>query len=138
MLLALLLLACSDKSVDETGVSGDGGTAEDGGAADSGAGDGGGDGGGACTTINDGEWAWRGECPQMTTPVMIEVTGCELALDYDAVGGMTMGMPYSGTLGTDTVIFNDDDSVDGCVGDILGPDEIEGSCDGGCTFTLKQ
>ena len=118
MLLTILLVACSEKSTDETGAT-DGGSAE-------------------CTPINAGEWAWRGQCPQMTTPVVIAVAGCALTLDYDAVGGMTMGMPYAGTLGIDTVVFEDGDSVDGCVGDILGPDEIEGSCDGGCTFTLNQ
>jgi hypothetical protein len=134
MLLALLLLACSDKSSDDSGNAADGGTA-DGGTADGGTADGG---SGECTAINDGNWAWRGECPQMGTPVVIAVDGCALALDYDAVGGMTMGMPYAGTLGVDTVVFDDGDSVGGCVGDILGPDEIEGSCDGGCTYTLEQ
>ena len=92
-----------------------------------------------CSTVNSGEdWAWTGACPQMTTPVVIAVKGCELSLDYDADGGMTMGMPYSGTVSGDVVTFADDNSVDGCVGTVDSADKITGSCKGGCTFTLRR
>ncbi len=93
----------------------------------------------ACATVNSGtDWAWHGACPQMTTPVDIVVTGCALALDYQADGGMTMGMPYDGTVTDSTVTFGAGDSVTGCVGDVVSADRIEGTCDGGCAFTLRR
>lgn len=93
----------------------------------------------ACETINPGEdWAWTGDCPQMRTPVVIAVDGCDLALDYEPVGGMTMGMPYSGTVAGDVVTFANDNSVRGCEGTVISADKIEGSCNGGCTYTLKR
>ncbi len=92
----------------------------------------------ACSTVNSGDnWAWNGECPQMKTPCDLVVTGCEIAIDYTADGGMTMDMPKNGTVAGDTVTF-DDNGVSGCVGTVLSADEIEGTCDGGCTFTLKR
>ena len=93
----------------------------------------------ACATVNSGDdWAWSGECPQMTTPVLITVEECTMTLDYDAVGGMTMGMPYSATIEGDTVTFADDDTVDGCVGTVEDADRISGSCADGCTFRLRR
>lgn len=90
-----------------------------------------------CTPITPGDdWAWTGECPQMTTPTEIAVSGCELTIAYSS--GMTMGMPYSATVSGTTVTFADDDSVTGCVGTAESSDKIEGSCDGGCTFKLKR
>lgn len=92
-----------------------------------------------CATVNAGDdWAWDGGCPMMPTPVVIAVSGCDLTLDYDAVGGMTMGMPYSGTVSGTTVTFADDDSVTGCVGTVESADSISGTCDGGCDFTLAR
>jgi len=93
----------------------------------------------ACATLNAGtDWVWNGECPQMRTPCAIVVTECSLAIDYSATS-MTMGMPYSGTIGADgTITFADDDTVTGCVGTIEDADTVSGACDGGCTFTLKR
>jgi hypothetical protein len=93
----------------------------------------------ACGAVNPGDdWAWTGECPQMTTPVAITVDGCTLTLDYDSVGGMTMGMPFSATIQGDTVTFADDNSVDGCVATIETADKMSGACADGCTFKLKR
>lgn len=106
------------------------GDSADGGDADTGP---------ACSELNSGDdWAWSGECPQMATPVVIEVTGCEMKLDYEAVGGMTMGMPYSATIAGDEVTFADDNAVEGCVGTVASADKITGSCADGCTFKLKR
>ena len=97
------------------------------------------DSGPACSTMNSGtDWAWTGECPQMRTPCDIVVDGCSLTIDYSADGGMTMGMPYSGTISGDTVTFGDDDSVTGCVGTIEDPDKVTGTCSNGCSFTLRR
>ena len=74
----------------------------------------------------------------MSTPVVITVDGCQMTLDYDAVGGMTMGMPFSGTIDGETVTFADDNSVDGCVGTVEDADRITGSCADGCTFRLRR
>jgi hypothetical protein len=94
---------------------------------------------GACATVNSGDdWAWSGECPQMGTPVVITVTGCSMSLDYDAVGGMTMGMPYTATIEGDTVTFANDNGVDGCVGTVESADKIVGECGDGCTYKLKR
>lgn len=133
--LAFLFLACStgepatlkDSAADSGGdadTAGD--TAEDTGGGDE------------CTPITPGDdWSWTGECPQMTTDVAITIEGCELTLDYDSVGGMTMGMPYSGTIEGDTVTFADDNSVEGCVGIIDNENKITGTCDG-CEFKLRR
>ncbi len=92
-----------------------------------------------CATVNAGtDWAWNGECPQMRTPCDIVVDGCSLAIDYAADGGMTMGMPYSGTIAGSTVTFADGDEVTGCVGTVVDADTIEGTCGDGCTFTLER
>ena len=93
----------------------------------------------ACATLNSGDnWAWQGECPQMYTPCDIVVTDCTLAIDYAADGGMTMGMPYSGTITDSTITFADGDSVLGCTGTIEDADSVSGSCADGCTFTLRR
>ncbi len=95
--------------------------------------------GGACAAVDPGDdWAWTGECPQMRTPVVITVSGCTLTLDYDAVGGMTMGTPYSATIVSDTVTFANDNGVDGCVGTVKDSSRITGACDNGCTYTLRR
>jgi len=126
MSLLLLLLACSGTKTDDTATTDT--------SVDSG-----GDTAPACSVVNPGDdWAWDGECPQMTTPVAITVDGCSLTLDYESVGGMTMGMPYSGTVDGDTVTFGDDDDVTGCVGTVTDADHISGCCAGGCTFTLER
>ena len=92
----------------------------------------------ACSTVNSGDdWAWSGECPQMRTPVAITVEACTMTLDYDSVGGMTMGMPYSATIEGDQITFADDNSVDGCVGTVETADKITGTCSG-CEFTLRR
>jgi hypothetical protein len=135
MSLLLLLLACSGTKTDDTSGTVDTSTTDT--SVDSG--DSGGDTAPACSVITPGDdWAWSGECPQMTTPVAITVDGCSLTLDYESVGGMTMGMPFSATVDGDTVTFADDDSVTGCVGTVASADRIDGSCDGGCTFKLKR
>ena len=141
-MLTLLLISCatSGESTDKAD-SGATDTADTVDTADSGGdtADTSGDTAPACATVNPGEdWAWSGECPQMATPVVITVEGCTLALDYDAVGGMTMGMPYSATIDGDTVTFADDNGVDGCVGTVETADEITGSCADGCTFKLRR
>lgn len=93
----------------------------------------------ACSTVSSGtDWAWRGECPQMRTPCDIVVSACALTIDYDADGGMTMGMPYAGTIDGNTLTFADGDTVSGCVGVVEDADTISGTCDGGCTFTLER
>lgn len=132
-MLTLLFLACA------TG-------ADPADKADSGANDmaamsdsGGGEATPACATVNSADdWAWSGACPQMNTPVVIAVDGCAMTLDYDAVGGMTMGMPYSAMIEGDTVKFADDNSVEGCVGTVGTADKITGSCADGCTFELDR
>ncbi len=92
-----------------------------------------------CDPMNSAaDWAWYGACPQMRTPCDIVVTGCSFAIDYEADGGMTMSMPFGGTINGNVVTFNDDNGVTGCVGTLTAPDQIEGSCDGGCTFELHQ
>ena len=138
MTLALFLYACS--------VGGDTAKAEDTSSADADTdtdtdtdADADADTGPACSTVNSGDdWAWTGDCPGMTTPVAITVEGCEMTLDYDSVGGMTMGMPYSGTIDGDTVTFADDDKVKGCTGTVDTEDKITGSCKDGCTYKLKR
>lgn len=74
----------------------------------------------------------------MRTPCDIVVTECSLTIDYSADGGMTMGMPYAGTIEGDTITFEDGDGVNGCVGTIEDADTVSGTCDGGCTFTLRR
>lgn len=93
----------------------------------------------SCAALNSGDdWSWNGECPRMRTPCDIVVTGCSLTIDYDADGGMTMGMPYEATIEGDTISFADGDSVPGCVGTVESADKVSGTCDGGCTFTLRR
>lgn len=92
-----------------------------------------------CDTMNSGtDWKWEGECPQMRTPCDIVVTECELAIDYDADGGMTMGMPYAGTIDGNTITFEDGDILSGCVGTLIDADHAEGTCDTGCTWELSR
>jgi hypothetical protein len=93
----------------------------------------------ACSPMTSGDdWAWDGECPQMVTPCDIVVTDCAIAIDYEDDGGMTMGMPYSGTIAGTTVTFADDNTVRGCEGVLEDPDTISGTCRDGCTFTLSR
>lgn len=130
----LLLLACftATDTADTAGASDSADTAED-------SGDDTDTGNDACDTLSSGDdWKWDGACPQMPTPCDIVVTECSLAIDYEADGGMTMGMPYAGTIEGDTITFADGDSRTGCVGTIKGPDRVTGSCDGGCEFTLSR
>lgn len=139
MLTLLLLLACTgdtktDDTSDNTGDdSAD--TSQDTGDTDTGDTDT----GPTCATLNSGDdWSFNGECPQMRTPCDIVVDGCSLTIDYAADGGMTMGMPYEGTIEGDTITFADGDSVTGCVGTIEDADTVSGTCDGGCSFTLRR
>lgn len=90
-----------------------------------------------CTVLASGDWAFKGECPQMRTPLVMTVTDCSFTLDYTGTG-MTMGMPYAGTIDGTTVTFEDGDTVTGCTGTAEAADEITGTCDGGCTFSLVQ
>lgn len=127
-MFSLLLLACSTPA--DTSTKGDTATADTADSVDSGP---------ACAVVNSGDdWSWSGECPQMGTPVVITVDGCTMTLDYDPVGGMTMGMPYSATIEGDVVTFANDDSVDDCVGTVETADRITGTCEGGCTYKLKR
>ncbi|MBM4389615.1 MAG: hypothetical protein FJ090_00725 [Deltaproteobacteria bacterium] len=133
-LVVFFLLACftgdTTASADTAGGTDTGNTADSGDTNDTEP---------TCATVESGDnWAWGGECPQMVTPCDIVVTECALAIDYDADGGMTMGMPFSGTIEGDTVTFANDNGVDDCVGTVIAADEIEGSCKGGCTFTLER
>lgn len=119
MLLTLLALACS------------------GGGADSAPTDSAVDTAPTCTALSTADdWAWHGECPQMTTPCEITVSACAMTIAYSS--GMDMNMPYSATVSGDTVTFGDEGGVTGCVGTITDTDKIEGTCDGGCTFTLRR
>ena len=89
--------------------------------------------------MNSGtDWKWEGECPQMRTPCDIVVKGCEVAIDYDADGGMTMGMPYAGTISGNTITFEDGDILTGCVGTLSDADNASGTCDDGCTWELSR
>ena len=91
---------------------------------------------GGCDSMNAGDdWAWDGACPMMLTPCEIEVTECSLTIAYSS--GMTMGMPESGTIDGSTVTFTGG-TVDGCTGELIDADNIEGSCADGCTFTLSR
>lgn len=93
----------------------------------------------SCEVMNSGDdWYWSGGCPQMRTPCDIVVSGCSLTIDYEADGGMTMGMPYEGSIEGSTVTFADGDSVTGCVGTLEDADTMSGTCDGGCTFSLQR
>jgi len=139
MILALFLLACSGgtdaNNADDTSAA-DADTDTDADTdADS---DSDSDTDADCSAVTAGDdWAWTGACPGMTTPVSVAVDGCILTLDYGS-GGMTMGMPYAGTVSGTTVTFEDGDSVTGCTGTVESADKIEGSCDGGCTYKLKR
>ena len=96
-------------------------------------------GNGTCEPVTSGtDWAWKGGCPRMRTPCDIVVTECSLAIDYEADGGMDMDMPHAATVVGSTVTFADDNSVTGCVGTVQNADSIEGTCDGGCDFTLTR
>lgn len=139
MLTLLLLLACTgDTKTDDTSDNGGDDSADTSGGDDT-ANDSGGDTAPECATLNSGDdWSWNGDCPQMRTPCDIVVDGCSLTIDYAADGGMTMGMPYEGTIEGDTITFADGDSVTGCVGTIEDADTVSGTCDGGCDFTLRR
>ena len=124
MLLVLTLLACpaTDDSAKTTDTAAD----TDTGTA------------GVCSELSSAtDWYWNGECPQMITPCDIVVDGCTLTIDYEADGGMTMGMPYEATIEGGTITFADGDGPTGCVGTIVSPDEVTGTCDG-CEFTLQR
>ena len=127
MLALLALLACGAQTASDSAASDDSATGADTSVE------------AACATLNTGDnWAWQGECPQMRTPCDIVVTECSLAIDYAADGGMTMGMPYAGTITGSTITFEDGDEVTGCVGTIEDADTVSGTCSGGCTFTLRR
>lgn len=81
------------------------------------------------------DWWWWGECPEMGTPTGIRMTDCAMTLAY---GPMDMGMPYSATVEGDRVTFADGENRTGCVGFVVSADEIDGYCDGRCTFELKR
>lgn len=86
------------------------------------------------------DWYWDGACPQMITPCDIAVTDCSLVIDYTTTDdGMTMGMPYDGVIDGDTITFGqgEDWGPTDCVGTIISPDEVTGTCNG-CDFTLKR
>ena len=126
----LLMAACTGKAADDTGAPADDTSADTDTDTDTTA---------ACSTLSSGEdWVWNGECPQMRTPCDIVVEECALTIDYSADGGMTMGMPYTATIDGDTITFEDGDSITGCVGTIEDADTVSGTCDGGCTFTLRR
>ncbi len=91
---------------------------------------------GGCDSMSPGtDWAWDGACPMMLTPCEIEVTGCSMTIAYSS--GMTMGMPDAGTIEGNLVTFSGG-TVEGCTGELLDADTIEGSCADGCTFTLSR
>jgi hypothetical protein len=50
---------------------------------------------------------------------------------------MSMGMPTGGVV-TGTDVQFGGGSVTGCVGTVLDADTIEGTCSGGCTYTLSR
>lgn len=142
ILLPLLLLGCATKSEDSSGGdSADTDTDTDADAdadADSDT-DTDTDTDVTCDPMSSGtDWSWNGDCPQMPTPCDIVVGVCSFTIDYDADGGMTMGMPFSGTIAGDVVDFENDNSVRGCTGTLLDADHIEGTCRDGCTFTLER
>ena len=127
MILLSLLIAC-------TGASPDSGVSDSSDAVDTVDTE---DTGPACTALTTADdWAWKGECPQMTTPCELSVNACAVSITYSS--GMDMNMPYSATVSGDTVTFDDNSTVTGCVGTITGPDTIEGTCGSGCTFTLQR
>lgn len=130
--LGVFTLACAGKEADDS-------PADDSPADDSAADDSSVDSHPGCDAVSSADdWYWQGQCPQMVTPCDLVVSGCTLSIDYAADGGMTMGMPYSGTIDGATVTFADDNTVDGCVGTVMSPDRIEGSCGSGCTFALRR
>ena len=132
MLTLILLLACfgETKTDDTSNNAGDDSAPTDDSVEDTGP---------TCDAMSSGDdWYWTGECPQMRTPCDIVVVGCSLSIDYSADGGMTMGMPYEATIEGSTVTFADGDSVAGCVGSLEDADTMTGTCDGGCTFTLRR
>ena len=89
-----------------------------------------------CAVVTSGDdWAWSGACPGMLTPCTVEADGCDVTVDYG--GGMDMGMPTRGKIEGDQITFHGG-AVDGCVGTVVTRRHIEGSCDGGCTFTLER
>jgi hypothetical protein len=129
-----LLLACSDKG-DDSNAESDADTDAD---ADT---DTDTDTGPVCTKLSSAtDWTWDGTCPGMLTPCDIVVKDCALTIDYAADGGMTMGMPFSGTIDGKTITFADDNALVGCVGTIKDPDHVEGTCTNGsgCAFLLYR
>ncbi len=144
LILLSLLSACSGTSGKDSAPGGtdtgtaadDSGTTGDTGNTDTGKTD---TGTLACASLSTGDdWAWNGQCPQMRTPCDIVADGCAFTIDYAADGGMTMGMPTGGTIAGDTVTFSEDNGVTGCTGTVIDADTVEGTCDGGCTFTLSR
>jgi hypothetical protein len=91
---------------------------------------------GGCSTVSSGEdWAWDGDCPGMYTPCEIVVSDCSFTITYSS--GMSMGMPTGGTIAEDVVTFSGG-SVAGCTGNVMDADTIEGTCQGGCSYTLSR
>lgn len=72
----------------------------------------------------------------MNTPCELTVKECTLTIVYD---GMSMGMPTRATIEGSELTFNSSGTVDGCVGTVMSPSEILGTCEGGsCTFVLER
>lgn len=95
----------------------------------------------SCGVIADENWQWSGDCPQMITPCDLVCSDGTLTIDYEADGGMTMGMPYSATVEGTNVVFEDGDSVGGCTGVIANDGNILGQCstpNGTCDFLLYR
>lgn len=92
--------------------------------------------------VNAGkDWYWSGSCPQMVTPCDLVCSDGTLTIDYEADGGMTMGMPFSATVEGTNVVFEDGDTVLDCQGAVLDEDTIAGSCASGaerCDFILVR
>lgn len=89
-----------------------------------------------CDAMTAGEdWTWEGECPQMLTPCEIQVEGCSIIIGYKS--GMTMDMPRGGEIVGNTITFTDS-GIAGCVGTLEDANNVSGTCDGGCTFTLYR
>lgn len=128
MFSLLFVLACSGAKTDSDGTS----TSTDSETTTTTT-----DPGPVCSEITSGDdWAWHGECPQMTTPcvVVFDPETCSFTIDYPS--GMTMDMPNAATVVDADVSFSGGGQTN-CVGTVTDPEHLTGTCDG-CTWELRK
>lgn len=106
MTLVFLLMACSDKPVDDSGGTADG-----------------------CTALTDGDWSATGSAFAMTMSVTVTMDAGACAFTFsDWSAGMGHPVPDGGTVQGDQVTFTGD-VWEGCVGTAADAETISGECD---------